>query len=187
MGVTIHLQAKLKSENDYQKFIAKAKEFATEFSLKNTEIDEKIFPMFRPVKGRGEDNWEDYEGPVKGIFIGMEDQCEPLIMQFDENLEIWCFCKTQFAPIEPHIRVVHFFRKIEPLFEEFEVTDEGDYWETGDAKLLQEKIDFLAEKIAQIRALNPNPKGFLNLPDGKIIDFRNLGEGDEDGMVIHPN
>ena len=47
--------------------------------------------------------------------------------------------KTQFAGIEIHKLIIHLFKYLSRKYlSEFKVTDDGQYWETGDDKLLQE-------------------------------------------------
>jgi hypothetical protein len=52
--------------------------------------------------------------------------------------------KTQFAGAETHILLCKLLRYLEKKhFAEFEVIDEGDYYHTGDASRLAEKMAFL--------------------------------------------
>ncbi len=65
------------------------------------------------------------------------------------------FTKTQFAPIETHIAVCELLHMVkDEYFPGLVVSDEGEYWETGDANRLAEKLgtlnrlmDSLAQKF----------------------------------------
>ena len=49
------------------------------------------------------------------------------------------FTKTQYAGAEMHKLLIHLFRHLsKKYFTNFELIDEGQYWETGDEKLLEE-------------------------------------------------
>lgn len=46
--------------------------------------------------------------------------------------------KTQFAGSDTHKLIIHLFKYIsQKYFQEFKVVDEGQYWETGDEKILE--------------------------------------------------
>ena len=52
----------------------------------------------------------------------------------------WVFCKMQFAEISVHIWIVELLKYLKKkYFHDLEVHDEGEYWETGNVKTLQEK------------------------------------------------
>jgi len=59
--------------------------------------------------------------------------------------------KTQFAPVEIHIAVIKLLKYIQKKYiSNLDVYDEGDYWQTGDEKILKGKIDFLNGAISQL-------------------------------------
>lgn len=63
----------------------------------------------------------------------------------------WISVKTQFAGAEVHIAIVKLLRYLKGKYlHDLEVDDEGDYWETGDAKLLGQKLDFLGDMIERV-------------------------------------
>ncbi|HYW96581.1 MAG TPA: hypothetical protein VE870_13385 [Bacteroidales bacterium] len=48
------------------------------------------------------------------------------------------FTKTQYAGTDIHKRIIHLFKYLDKqYFDEFEVHDEGKYWETGDSHILE--------------------------------------------------
>jgi hypothetical protein len=107
------------------------------------------------------DTFEVYEVPVddhvRGVAIHPPD-CETLFLTFGrtgqtvryEDLpfgesvpghygmildHLWC--KTQFSSPETHVQVCKLLRIAEKYAAEWEVTDEGDYWQTGDFEALR--------------------------------------------------
>lgn len=61
------------------------------------------------------------------------------------------FTKTQFAGVDVHIGVCELLRLCQQHGVELEVTDEGDYWETGDRQRLAERMGFLDAAIGLVR------------------------------------
>jgi len=60
----------------------------------------------------------------------------------------YCFCKTQFGSLQGHIAVVHLLDAIRQNFcSDLEISDEGEYFETRDAKRLAAKMQFLDSAI----------------------------------------
>ena len=52
------------------------------------------------------------------------------------------FTKTQFAGIEIHIQIIEIFRHVSgKYFRYFKMIDEGQYWETGDRKILESQFN----------------------------------------------
>jgi len=51
----------------------------------------------------------------------------------DEEKHKWNFTKTQYAGVDTHMAIIKFFRYLSmKYFEEFELKDESQYWETND-------------------------------------------------------
>jgi hypothetical protein len=101
-----------------------------------------------------------------GIMVS-PPECEPVVFVFDyeghlyspwlkqyftERFYIYNIStKTQFAGAETHIKVIELMRYFDKkYFKNFAMTDEGEYWETGDRKIVEEKISFLGDKINQL-------------------------------------
>ncbi len=58
--------------------------------------------------------------------------------------------KTQYAGIDIHKTIVHLMRHLNSkYFHNFSVSDEGEYWETGDEKVLKENFDRYTRVIDQ--------------------------------------
>lgn len=167
MGVTIHFEGRLNSERDFNDLVRRAKEFAARNHW-NFEAFTNEHKLLQRVM---EDEDWDYEGPTKGINIQIEPDCDPLNLEFDGDLYIQEFCKTQFTHIEVHIAIIKFFRQIEPNFDVFIVEDEGEYWDTENRLLLQKNIEACFRAIENAKREDSNLQGPLRLENGRMIDL----------------
>jgi hypothetical protein len=147
MGITIHYQGKINEVSLINKVTEELKDISEELEWKYHLID-------------------DDKLNIKGIFINPPPDCEPLTFLFDKTTGIlkhfillsfddmgedhyrYNNVKTQFAPIHVHITIIKLLKYLKRQYmNDINVTDEGEYWETGDAQLLQSKFDFLEEMI----------------------------------------
>jgi hypothetical protein len=167
MGVTIHFEGQLKSDNDFNSVMTRAKNFAW-----TNEMPYEFFsvPLKKLGRVKDEKDW-DYEGPAKGIKIQPDPNSDPLWLEFDKNNYIQEYCKTQFAGIGVHLKIISLLKEIEPYFNELFVIDEGEYWETNDAANLQSSLDSYFEAAEKAMAENPKLDGPFRLEDGRIVDL----------------
>ncbi len=119
---------------------------------------------------KNENDW-DYEGPTKGIKIQPDVDCEPLNLEFDKDNYIQEYCKTQFCDNRVHIKIIEFFKHIEPFFKAFSVIDEGEYWETESIELLEEHIDNCFKAMKEAKEEDNNIQGPFLTSSGRIIDL----------------
>jgi hypothetical protein len=109
---------------------------------------------------------------LKGIVLTLNPKCETLGFLFDSNGNLrdpismvnikeetlkpedyWISVKTQYAGPETHIWIIGLLKYLKKFYlPDLEVEDEGAYWETGNFEILKEKMDFVGEKIAAVRA-----------------------------------
>jgi hypothetical protein len=76
--------------------------------------------------------------------MGMVLVCEGSLKSEDA----WINAKTQFAGPGIHLWIVGLLKYLkEHYIPELEVSDDGEYWETGNFQTLQEKMNFLNEKM----------------------------------------
>jgi len=62
--------------------------------------------------------------------------------------DAWVSVKTQFLPTEIHVMIVGLLKYIkEHHIPNLEVQDGGEYWETGDCRVLEEKKRLIQERI----------------------------------------
>ena len=167
MGVTIHFEGQLKSENDYNKLLQTAVSFAETNNMPYSLIAEEN-KLLERVKD--EDNW-DYQGPVKGIKIQPNENADPLWLEFDGNLYVQDFCKTQFAPLAIHVKIIELFEKIETAFVELSVEDEGEFWHTHDLDLLSKHLDECFEQMEKAKQTNAKVSGPYRFENGRIYDL----------------
>jgi len=67
--------------------------------------------------------------------------------------DAWVFVKTQFAPPEVHVWMVGLLKYVKKHYiSDLEVSDEGQYWETGDIRILRERMAFLDRKMDELTA-----------------------------------
>jgi hypothetical protein len=65
--------------------------------------------------------------------------------------------KTQRAGSDTHIAIIKLFKYLEKkYFMEMNVSDEGNYWETSDTKILQERFDEYTNLINSVKSALKN-------------------------------
>ena len=166
MGMTIHYRGKLKSPDLIAVITEELADICRSMGWEYTCLDED-FEKKHTARLVHNEKGAEIVGhlPLKGISISPHPKSESLSFLFDRNGNLaemvtmaiegpirdelpWVWIKTQSAPLEIHITVVKLLKYLEKkYFKFFEVSDEGSYWETGDAALLKKKKDFLADKI----------------------------------------
>ncbi len=167
MGVTIHYEGQLISEDEYKYVIAKAQQFAISNNMSFYLFEEQNEQLSRV---KDEQDW-DYEGPVKGVKIQPDDNSDPLWLEFDENYYVQDYCKTQFADIEIHIKLIEFFKDIEGHFHKLLIDDEGEFWDTNDKQTLQTHLANCFHAIEEVINENKDLSGPFRLKDGRIVDL----------------
>ena len=156
MGVTIHYKGKLNSADDINSFCEEMEDIAKSMGWKHTVIDKFDKNDKTPVKGiiiRPHEKSEslqlisDQHGNLRNVFA-FEFAGE------DSELTYLNFIKTQFAPVEIHISVIKLLKYIHKKYiSNLDVYDEGDYWQTGDPKVLKGKIDFLNTALNHLESV----------------------------------
>lgn len=167
MGVTIHYEGQLKSISAYKIVIDRAEIFAKSNNMEYEKFDSTVKQLSRV---KDEKDW-DYEGPAKGIKIQPAENTDPLWIEFDENYYVQDFCKTQFADVEIHIKIIALFKELEDHFESLTIVDEGEYWETQDAEHLQNLFDNCFSAMEEAIKENNRLTGPLRIESGRIIDL----------------
>jgi hypothetical protein len=165
MGVTIHFEGQLKSDNDFDTVMTKAKKFAQTNDMPFESFSE---PSKKLGRVKDEQDW-DYEGPTKGIKIQPDPNADPLWLELDNYIQE--YCKTQFAGIETHLQIISLLKKIQQHFINLQVVDEGEYWDTQDKSLLQKSFDDFIDAVEKAKAENPKLNGPYRLQDGRLIDL----------------
>jgi len=166
MGVTIHFEGKLKQTNSTKKVIDIVKKFAEQNNMAYSEFSEENV-LLKRVKD--EEDW-DYYSSTTGIEIQPHENTDPLRFEFDENGYIQDYCKTQFADIEIHVKIIKLLKQIEPFFDNLIVIDEGEYWDTNDIELLDKLIEDCFVAIENAKQENPKLRGPYRV-NTRIIDL----------------
>jgi hypothetical protein len=167
MGVTVHFEGKLKGEDAFDallirvKEIARAKTWLTE-TFENSEVT--------LLRVRGQEEW-DYKGPIKGIILYVHEDCDPVRFEFDRDLYVQEFVKTQFAGVTAHLELISLLRDLQQFFEDLKVEDEGEFWETKDEAVLTEHIRRCEEMIIEEARKNPSAQIKVRTPDGRLMDL----------------
>jgi hypothetical protein len=167
MGVTIHFEGRLRKEKDFESVIAIGRDLAKRVNAEIVNLDSNNKVLNRV---RNEQDW-DYKGQVKGIQFLPEENCDPIVLEFDKDFYIQEYCKTQFAGISTHILIIQFLRDITPYFDNLIVVDEGEFWETSDIKVLEEKFEDFFRAAENAVKENPKLKGPFRLGNGRIVDL----------------
>lgn len=167
MGVTVHFEGRVRDEEAFGRISKLAHDFANEKNWPIELIDEGEVTLHRVTD---EKDW-DYVGPAKGMVLQPHENSDPLRLEFDRDLYIQEYTKTQFAPVECHRAVVALLKLLEPHFEIFQVEGEGEYYETGSETQLQGHLDRCFEVMDEYLQNSEKYYGPVRLGTGRIIDI----------------
>ncbi len=166
MGVTIHFEGRLKDEASFEAIMAETRLFCEDRSWPYESINE---PHVKLSRVRDEKDW-DYEGSVKGIAVQPHENSEPFRLEFDKDLYIQEYTKTQFAPIEIHIGLVELLSRLQPHFDHLEIIDEGEFFETRDHDTLVKHINRCFEVLDEYLVQEDKYYGPVRLESNRIAD-----------------
>lgn len=167
MGISIHYRGRLENPDQLPGFREKLLDIASSFGWQYRILDED---WNVPVNAALEHSREGAEIKghlgLKGIQLKPPGKSEPLDFFFDAEgclrspmnviliqegilkLDAWISVKTQFLSLEMHIMIIGLLKYIkEHHLPNLEVKDEGKYWETGDYRILENKMKVVQEKI----------------------------------------
>lgn len=180
MGLSIHYSGSFKNDASLSKMIEEVKDIAEVYKWR-FNIYETEFSKNAPSK-------TDYDKNIYGISF-TPTNCETISLCFLSNgrmssamhLKLWAdstnkteqeylymiSVKTQYAGAQTHMLVIHLLKHLsKKYFQNFTVNDEGQYWETGDEKLLQETFERYTDLLNSVStALEIFPVG-----DGESIE-----------------
>ncbi len=171
MGVSIHYRGRLNDVGQLAVFCEELADIAAVMGWQSTRLDDD---WERPADARlhGSPTGARIGGHLglKGIQIEPEAGVESPSFFFDREGDLrcpvsmalilkgtlkpedaWVSIKTQFASPEMHIWITGLLKYLKKHYiSDLEVSDEGEYWETGDIRILKEKMDFINETIEHI-------------------------------------
>lgn len=199
MGITIHYRGRLKSPTLYTALLTEVKDICDISNWNYTII---------PTYNKSDKALPELdENELKGISFTVAPGCEPVMFFFNnegilrgpfsdywkEEPLPWLFTKTQFAGPGAHVLLCTFLKYIfEKYFDQYEVMDEGDYWQTGDQKNLEAKMGLINSALDKIENTVENLKDrgykgealvtalmkILNNDDENHPSFRKTSKGD---------
>ena len=167
MGVTIHFEGRLHDQEAFARAMEAARSFADQNGWHHVPLAKEMATLTRT---RGEEDW-DYVGPTSGVTISPHDDCDPLHLEFDRDLYVQEFVKTQFAPPIVHMRIIELLRRIAPEFDDLQVDDEAEYWPTSEEALLEAHRQAFVQAFEEALKENPRLAGPFRLPDGRMVDL----------------
>jgi hypothetical protein len=167
MGVTVHFEGRLRSAEAFSSLLLHIEEIGRAETLLTERFESSKAKLARVHEERP----LDYVGPTKGILLYLHEDCEPLRLEFDRELFLQEWVKTQFAGVDTHIRLIQILRDIERFFHSLAVNDEGEYWESENKETLADHIRRCNEVIADFAAKNPRAQVKVKTPNGRLIDL----------------
>lgn len=148
MGITIHYKGKFaegKNFDDIKEIVFKvgkplAKELGLNFEYKKNK--DRFGRVEEAIKINDDCEWFDIKD------LGFVE----IVNSWGETWDWAGFTKTQYAPVTCHLWVCAVLKALEKsrIFQEFDVLDEGEYYETGDLKKLTANIQQLGKLIKSI-------------------------------------
>ena len=187
MGLSIHYSGVLRDRKLLAPLIAEVKEISETLDWSPHVIDDKDLKGISFAPERSEPVFLTFDRnnrllspmniPVKEIYDGV---------RFDKELLFTTSVKTQYAGPDVHIAVIKFLKYISAKYlESFTLNDEGNYWETGDEKILcaqfkkyEEALDFVQEALQDLTAVPGETASSLAERIEKILK-RKFGKKEE--------
>ena len=160
MGLTIHYSGMLRSPDLIPQLIQEAIDIA-----ENSNWDYEIIEETENVPVSGILLIPEGSEPLWFTFQRDGLMCSPILYdcvlkmegkEIPADAQCWLFTKTQYAGVEAHIQMIKFVRYMsEKYFQRFELSDESQYWETGDeaqCRQIFERYDHMMDVVGD--ALN---------------------------------
>ena len=182
MGLSIHYRGSLTDKRAIYQLMDEVEDIARAMKWKYVILDEDWSQ--RPTA-----NLDQADGggigivgklALKGISFRVHPECEWVYLFFNASCVVsspvqvamsasegypahaqWQSVKTQFAGPDAHVAIIRLFRYLKGKYlHDLEVTDEGEYWETGDYEKLKSQIEKLGLAIEMVgMALEDLDKG----------------------------
>ena len=178
MGVTIHYRGRLSDPKQLPGLITAIQHACRNLDWPYTLVDERILGTAEKLVIHSDDddeetNWSYETFPVddrwRGVIVSPPGS-EPVWLTFNRSGQMiaydasdasyatpghylardMLFTKTQFSTVETHIAVCDLLRLAEEHGAELEVSDEGDYWESGDVEQLRQRMGFLDAALSMM-------------------------------------
>jgi hypothetical protein len=208
MGITIHYSGRIRDTADIDKLSLQLEFAARELGWPFERLDERLLGTADYLQFEtGEDELGTYTTfsedtrPIddrwRGLLI-LPPETESVTIAFNRAGELmnyvpmndtghyfatpYVFTKTQFSTVDTHIAVCNLLRLVTPYMAEWEVMDEGEYWERQDRERLAELMGFLADRIQN---LSEQVDGQVEI--GKQITLNKPDWANDWGISAHEN
>ncbi len=152
MGITIHFRGRVNPKIRTKEFYIYAALISREFGWMISDLESR-------------------ENNVAYFEIHPHEFCEPMIFNITPEGFFSDHCKTQFAPIDVHKKMISLFEQVKKKLSEFLIQDEGGYWETRDEKHLERQITNCFLAIRDEMDKDPEYYGPVKTEDGRIVDL----------------
>ena len=171
MGVSIHYRGRLNDVGQLARLCEELADIAATMGWESTQLDDDWEqPVDARLRHTPKGATIDGNLGLKGILMSPGGGAESLRFLFDRQgdlrcpmgmililegtldpQEAWVSVKTQFASPEVHVWIIGLLKYLKKRYiSDLQVSDEGQYWETGDVRVLKEKMDFIGGKIDQL-------------------------------------
>jgi hypothetical protein len=179
VGVSIHYRGRLNDGGQLAKLCEELADIARAMGWETTRLDDDWEQPANPrLRFTAAGAHIDGNLGLKGILIRPGGGAESLRFCFDraghlrcpigmvssldgtpDPKDAWVSVKTQFASFELHVWVVALLKYLKKRYiADLEVSDEGQYWETGDVQILRERMDLIGRKIDQLATELSSPR-----------------------------
>lgn len=207
MGVTIHYRGNINNKKSIDQFIVEVSDICQSMDWKYDVLDEDwSIPSSLEIDHQEEGVGLTGHAGLKGVSFVPHEDCEPVRLTFDakgqlnsvmniafgvpnpDNGAPWLFSKTQFAGAEVHISIIKLLKYINKKYvSDLEVRDEGDYWNTGDATTVSNRMNMISN------AMDALEEGLQALSESDDLTEENLIQkieevidklGDQEGIQV---
>jgi hypothetical protein len=186
MGVTMHYRGRLSDVGQVDALCEELADIAKAMGWQSTRLDDDWEqPPDARLRHTPQGACIDGHLGLKGIQIEPTEDSESLPFFFDaqgnlrspmavillldgtlEPEQAWISVKTQFASAELHVWIIGLLKYLKKRYlHDLEVSDEGQYWETGDIRILREKMAQVGRYIDQLSG---------DLSSGRLGDMSGL-------------
>ena len=211
MGISIHYRGRLDDVSPLPSLRDEVTDIAVTLGWPTAVLDDDWSQPPDAALWSGDDNTIDGHLGLKGVQITPHAGSEPLVLFFDREGDLrspmtmllilegtlkretaWVSLKTQFSCPNTHVWVIDLLKYLKKHYiSDLEVSDESNYWDTGNREELEQNMAFLNGKLEQLSSgLSSKRMGDLaNLSADEIasrIEQLFLHDGDEGAEQERP-
>jgi hypothetical protein len=133
MGLSIHYSGTIKHTGLVSKLVDEVKDICSTLQWNYDLFDDEMITGICFVPEKCE--------PLFFTFLKDGRLCSPILLRLEIDPATTISTKTQFAGIDAHKATIKLLKHLKAnYFSEFELVDEGGYWENEDEKILQEQF-----------------------------------------------